>query len=149
MTVVTMAELPGLAGRTLGSTAPVLVDQQRIDEFARTTLDEQWIHVDPDRAATGPFGTTIGHGFLTLSLLSHFFGELLSVSDAALAINYGLDRVRFPSAVPSGSQITATAEVLDVRPEPGYTTVRTRVTMRAAHAEKPCCVADCVTRFVP
>lgn len=143
-----MAELPTLVGRQLGPTAPVLVDQDRIDRFAHCTLDDQWIHVDPVRAAVGPFGTTIGHGFLTLSLLSHFFGELLAVDDAALAINYGLERVRFPAAVTSGSLLSATAEVRQVRPETGFTMVTTRVTMRAEGSEKPCCVADCVTRFV-
>jgi acyl dehydratase len=147
-THVPMAELPALVGRQLGPAAPVLIDQARIDEFARCTLDEQWIHVDPGRAATGPFGATIGHGFLTLSLLSHFFGELLAVDDAALAINYGLDRVRFPAAVTSGSLLSATAEIREVRPEAGFTMVVTRVTMRAEGSQKPCCVADCLTRFV-
>lgn len=149
MTVhVCLADLPGLLDRPLGPTAPVRIDQRRIDGFARCTLDEQWIHVDPARAAGGPFGTTIGHGFLTLSLLSHFLGELLAVDDAAMAINYGLDRVRFPAPVRSGSLVRARAQIREVRPAPGHSTVRTRVTIRADGVDKPCCVADCVTRFV-
>jgi acyl dehydratase len=143
-----LADLPRHIGLPLGPTGAVLISQQRINAFAECTLDAQWIHVDERRAAAGPWRTTIGHGFLTLSLLSHFLDELLTVEDAEMAINYGLDRVRFPSAVPSGSSLSATAEIRDVRSADTFTMAAIRVTMTVPGAEKPCCVADCVTRFV-
>jgi acyl dehydratase len=143
-----MRELPGLVGRRLGPSEPVLVDQERIDAFAECTVDPQWIHVDPERAATGPFGATIAHGFLTLSLLSHVFDELLEVEDAGMGLNYGLDRVRFPAPVLSGSLVSAVLEPLTVDPGPEHTMMTARVTFTAAGAARPCCVADSVTRFV-
>lgn len=143
-----MCELPELIGRRLGPSEPVLVDQARIDAFAACTIDPQWIHVDPERAATGPFGTTIAHGFLTLSLLSHVFDELLEVEDAAMGINYGLDRVRFPAPLPSGSFVSGTLEPLTVEPEAGHTRMTARVVFTADGAARPCCVAESVTRFV-
>jgi acyl dehydratase len=146
---VRLADLPHHVGLPLGPTEAVLISQQRINTFAECTLDAQWIHVDERRAAAGPWRTTIGHGFLTLSLLSHFLDELLAVDDAELAINYGLDRVRFPSVVPSGSLLSAAAEIREVRPADTFVTAAIRVTMAVTGAEKPACVADCVTRFVP
>lgn len=145
---VPLADLPDHVGRTIGPAEAVLVSQERIDAFAACTLDAQWIHVDRQRAAASPWGTTIAHGFLTLSLVSHFLHHLLCVTDAEMAINYGLDRVRFPAAVPSGSLVSATAQIRHVRPADAFVMADIRVTMSATAAAKPCCVADCVTRFV-
>lgn len=142
------AELPQLVGRYLGPSTAVQVTQQRIDAFAACTLDDQWIHVDHDRAAGGPFGTTITPGFLTLSLLSYFVADLLAVDDAALAINYGLDRVRFPAVVPAGAHVRATLEIRTVTPSETFTTLTARMTFHADAEQKPCCVADLLTRFV-
>ena len=106
-------------GTVFGPGDWLTIDQQRIDEFAHATSDEQWIHTDPARAAEGPFGTTVAHGFLTLSLLAPLFDELVAFEDAALTINYGLDRVRFPAPVPVGSRIRATFAVESVQADRG------------------------------
>lgn len=148
-TRVALAELPGLVGRTLGPSEPIPVTQERIDAFAEATLDPQWIHVDPVRAAAGPFGRTIAHGFLTLSLLSKVVGDLLVVEDAGMAINYGLNRVRFPAPVPVGSLVRGTMEILEVVPGAEYTMMTARVAFTADEAEKPSCVAESITRYVP
>ncbi len=143
----TLAELAGQKGRLLGPGAPVLVDQARIDAFAGATEDRQWIHVDPSRASDSPYGGTIAHGFLTLSLLSHFMDELVVVTDADMAINYGLDRVRFPAPVPAGAVLRATVEILDVTEERGRIMMRARTTMTADGAERASCVADSITLY--
>lgn len=147
-TVVTVSELPTLVGRQLGPSLAIPITQERIDAFAEATLDAQWIHVDVKRAITGPFGGTIAHGFLTLSLLSHVVDELLLVQDAAMAINYGLNRVRFPAILRSGSDVRGTVAVLSVAPGDGYTNVTSRVSFAADGQDIPCCVAEIVTRFV-
>ncbi|MBM4517537.1 dehydratase [Rhodococcus hoagii] len=98
---ITMAQLPALAGTSLGTSHRVLITQEQIALFADATNDHQWIHVDPERAATGPFGSTIAHGYLTLSLAVELFFHLLDVTDCAQVINYGLDKVRFPAPVRS------------------------------------------------
>jgi acyl dehydratase len=126
----------------------VRITQDRIDAFVACTLDDQWIHVDQARAATGPFGTTIAPGFLTLSMLSYFMADLLVVDDAAMAINYGLNRVRFPATVAAESQLRATLEICSVTPSDTYTMLTGRMTFQADSGAKPCCVADMVTRFV-
>lgn len=145
---VACADLPQLVGRCLGPSTAVQITQERIDAFAACTLDEQWIHVDRPRAAVGPFGTTIAPGFLTLSFLSYFMTDLLVVDDAAMAINYGLDRVRFPEVVTAGSQLRATLEVRTVAASDIYTMLTGRVTFQGDSRAKPCCVAETVTRFV-
>jgi acyl dehydratase len=115
---VTMAELPALAGTEIGTSEWLEVDQARIDRFADATDDHQWIHVDPDRAADGPFGGTIAHGFLTLSLFIPLWSGLLEVTDATTFVNYGLDRVRFTSPVPAGSRVRLTATLTSVEEVP-------------------------------
>ena len=137
-------------GADLGSTDWVTIDQDRIDSFAEATEDRQWIHTDPARAAAGPFGTTIAHGYLTLSLVSGFLLELLVVTDAVMCVNYGLDRVRFPSPVPSGSEVRGFGELIDVRRlEGGGAQTTTRVTAHMPEGTKPVVVADLLTRFLP
>ncbi|HSL63277.1 MAG TPA: MaoC family dehydratase [Gaiellaceae bacterium] len=135
-------------GVELGPSGWREITQARIDAFAAATDDPQWIHVDPARAASGPFGTTIAHGYLTLSLLVPIAYELLPVEDAALALNYGLDRVRFPAPVPSGSRIRARFSVEAVREVAGGVQVTLAATVEREGAEKPVCVATVVFRFV-
>lgn len=139
--------LRSLVGSRLGPTRPLTVDQERISAFAEVTEDRQWIHIDADRAASGPFGATIAHGYLTLSLCAHFMLELLELRDIAMAVNYGLDRVRFPSPVPVGSSIYAEGEVLEVTDIPGGVQCRFRLTLARPGADKPACVADVVFRY--
>ncbi|MEO3825818.1 MaoC family dehydratase [Actinomadura sp. B10D3] len=149
-TVVSTAhDLLALVGQDLGETEWVPVDQESIDVFARVTRDEQWIHVDPVRAADGPFGTTIAHGFFTLSLCSHFFDELLVVGDTAMVVNYGLDRVRFPSPLSVGARIRAGGTLIRVDERGGPVQTVTRITIEADASTKPVCVAELVSRFYP
>src|ERR1700734_3560210 len=107
-------EFAKAAGPELGASDWLTVDQERIDEFAEATGDHQWIHVDPERAAAGPFGTTVAHGFLTLSLVPYFSTQLRSVEGVRMGINYGLDRVRFPTPVPVGSRLRARATLISL-----------------------------------
>ncbi|MGO4205207.1 MaoC family dehydratase [Rhodococcus sp. TAF43] len=109
-------ELRSAVGTDLGASDWVTVSQNRIDTFADCTEDRQWIHIDPVRAADGPFGGPIAHGYLTLSLLSRFFDDLIRVENVTAAVNYGLDRVRFPSPVPGGSRVRGHARVASVEP---------------------------------
>ena len=142
-------ELRRHLGETLGPSRAIVIDQARIDAFADITEDPQWIHVDSDRAATSPYGSTIAHGFLTLSLLSAFFGELVCVRDAASAVNYGLDRVRFPRPVRSGESVRATVELREIKDEGARVRLHSRVTIFAeAEPDRPCCVAEAITLFL-
>ena len=136
------------AGMRFGPSAWLTIDQDRVDAFAGATGDPQWIHVDPVRAATGPFGTTIAHGFLTLALLSPLYDELVSFDDGELSINYGFDRVRFPAPVPVGSRVRATFDVESVRQiERGIQASFAAVVEREG-SEKPVCVATMVFRVL-
>jgi acyl dehydratase len=144
---VTLQELVGLGEVDLGVSGPVLVTQERIDAFGYATEDLQWVHVDPERAANGPFGTTIAHGYLTLSLVSNVLLGLLDVTDANAAINYGLDRVRFPAPVRVGSQVRGTGRLLTATEVAGGVQTSTRVTMLVEGVDRPVCVADVLTRF--
>lgn len=143
-----MSALTDLTGKELGPTEWFEVTQERIDRFAEATDDPQWIHTDPVRAAEGPFGTTIAHGYLTLALLVPIAYELLPVEDTALALNYGLNRVRFPAPVPSGSRIRGRLRVETVDELAGGVQVTTAATVERDGGEKPVCVAELVVRFV-
>jgi len=147
--IASTRDLLAAKGRDLGTTDWVEVDQASIDTFARITHDEQWIHVDRGRAATGPFGGTIAHGFFTLSLCSHFFEQLLTVQGIDMVINYGLDRVRFPSPLRVGSRVRAHGVLVEVDERGDAVQTVTRLTIEAAGATKPTCVADQVSRFYP
>ncbi len=136
-----------LVGTTIGPSRPLTIDQPRIDAFGDITEDRQWIHVDVERSTNGPFGTTIGHGYLTLSLCAHFMQQLLDVRDISMAVNYGLDRVRFPSPVPVGSALSAEAELLEVTDVPGGLQSKFRLTVVRSGSEKPVCVADVLVRY--
>jgi acyl dehydratase len=122
------------------------VDQATIDKFAEATGDHQWIHVDRERAAKGPFGTTVAHGFLTLSLLPKLAQSALEVGDVRMGVNYGLNRVRFPAPVPSGSRIRARLKLLSYEPMDGGAQLVMQVTMEREGSDKPVCVAESVSR---
>jgi acyl dehydratase len=142
---MTIDELrPGLE---LGPSSWLEITQDRINGFADATDDHQWIHVDPERAAEGPFGTTIAHGYLTLSLLVPFSYELLAVEGVKMGINYGLNRVRFPAPVPVGSRLRARFRLEDVTEVDGGVQVTANATVEREGQEKPVCAAELVFRF--
>ena len=122
------------------------VDQATIDRFAEATGDHQWIHVDRERAAKGPFGTTVAHGFLTLSLLPRLAQSALEVGDVRMGVNYGLNRVRFPAPVPCGSRIRARLKLLSYEPIDGGAQLVRQVTRDREGSDKPVCVAESVSR---
>jgi acyl dehydratase len=124
----------------------VTVDQARIDLFAQATGDHQWIHVDQERAAKGPFGTTIAHGFLTLSLLPQMVESGFAIDDVRMGVNYGLNRVRFPAPVPAGRRLRAHVKLLSYEPLPGGAQLVVEVTMELEGSQKPACVAESVSR---
>lgn len=142
------SELAGLVGQHLGYSDWITITQDRIDKFADATDDHQWIHVDPERAARGPFGTTIAHGYLTLSMLPMFASEIYRIDGVELAINYGLNKVRFLSPVPVGSAVRAGIEILDVSSGPAGIQMTKRTTVEMRGADKPVCVAETVA-FIP
>jgi acyl dehydratase len=135
-------------GTAFGPGEWLTVDQARVDGFADASSDRQWIHTDPVRAAAGPFGTTIAHGFLTLSLLSPLFDELVVFEDASLSINYGLDHARFPAPVPVGSRIRATFEVESVTPIEAGIQATFAARVEREGSERPACVATMIFRFL-
>jgi acyl dehydratase len=140
-------ELRAAAGREAGPTDWITVEQSRVDEFADATDDHQWIHVDPARAASGPFGTTIAHGYLTLSLVNFFLPDLVRVEGAKMGVNYGTNKVRFPAAVKVGARIRGRAQVLEATDVPGGVQIVVRVTIEIEGGERPACVADTISRF--
>ncbi|MFG2289089.1 MaoC family dehydratase [Streptomyces sp. NPDC048595] len=140
-------ELRAAVGEELGTSDWLEIDQKRIDLFADATGDHQWIHVDQERAADGPFGTTIAHGYLTLSLLPAFVPQLMRVDNVKMGINYGTNKVRFPATVPVGSRLRATAKIADVAEVKGGVQLTTVVTIEREGGDKPVCVAESVSRF--
>ncbi|MER5917000.1 MaoC family dehydratase [Streptomyces sp. NPDC001982] len=141
--------LTGAVGVSLGRSRSVLIDQARIDGFAEVTEDRQWIHVDPQRAGSGPYGVTIAHGYLTLSLMSVFLEDLFDVANVDSRINYGLGRVRFPAPVAVNSTVSATGEILAVREAPDSTQVDLRMVVESATGDRPVCVADLIVLLRP
>lgn len=146
--VCSAPELTASAGRELGATDWVTVEQPRIDAFAEATGDRQWIHVDVERSRRGPFGATIAHGYLVLSLVSLFLPQLLEVRGATMGINYGCDRVRFPSAVRAGARIRGRGEIVSTEAVAGGVQVKIRVTVEVEGSDKPGCVADTLSRWL-
>ncbi|CPV92566.1 MaoC family dehydratase [Mycobacteroides abscessus] len=132
----------------LGVSDWLLVDQERVNTFADATGDHQWIHVDPERAADGPFGGTIAHGLLTLSLLPHFQFELIRVDNISMGINYGYNKVRFINPVRVGARLRARAEVTSVEQKPGAVDVTIVTTVEIDGADKPACVAESISRYI-
>ncbi|MCZ2828835.1 MaoC family dehydratase [Modestobacter sp. VKM Ac-2986] len=148
-TTTTLAELPALKGAELGTSDWVEVTQSRVDTFADATDDHQWIHVDVERATReSPFGGPIGHGYLTLSLLIPMWSEVLVVTDVGMAVNYGLNKVRFPAPVPVGARIRLTATLKDVEEVAGGLQVTATAVIEAEGAAKPVCIAEPVFRFL-
>jgi acyl dehydratase len=141
-----LADLKALVGSTFGTSDWLLVDQARIDQFAAVTGDDQWIHVDPVRAANGMFGTTVAHGFLTLSLLPFFVRSAYKVNGVRMSVNYGLNRVRFPAPVPVGSRLRAHYKLISFEPLEGGVQMVSEVTIEREGQSKPVCVAEAVGR---
>jgi acyl dehydratase len=147
-TTTTLAELPSLKGEELGQSSWIEVTQERVNTFADATGDHQWIHVDVERAkAESPFGGPIGHGYLTLSLLIPMWSEVLTVTDAAMGVNYGLNKVRFPAPVPVGAKIRLTATLQDVEEVAGGLQVTVAAVIEAEGGTKPVCIAEPVFRM--
>jgi acyl dehydratase len=142
-----MAELPGQTGTHLGYTDWQLMTQEMVNEFADLTNDHNYIHVDIERARSSPFGGTVAHGFLTLSMVAQVTTQLMRVSDATTGVNYGLDRVRFPAPLPVGAEWRGGAELAEVTEVPGGLQVKARVTIEVKDAAKPSLVADCLIRL--
>ncbi|MGO9342282.1 MAG: MaoC family dehydratase [Acidimicrobiales bacterium] len=140
--------LRGLVGKHLGWTDWHQVDQQQVNLFADATGDHQWIHVDPERAANGPFGGPIAHGYLTLSLAPVMLGQLLTVEGMAFGVNYGCNKVRFPSPVKVGSKLRMGAEVASVDDVPGGVQATYVLTIETEGSTKPSCVAEVVYRYL-
>ncbi|MCP5091705.1 MAG: MaoC family dehydratase [Gammaproteobacteria bacterium] len=140
-------DLLDAVGETLGPTDWMTVEQDRINQFADATDDHQWIHVDPEKAADGPFGATIAHGFLTLSLVNKFLPKLFEVQNTTMGVNYGCDKVRFPNTVKVNQQIRGRGEILGVEEKPGAVQVTVRVSVEVEGEERPACVADTISRF--
>jgi len=152
--IKTLDELQGFAGRQIAVTDWFEITQERINQFADATGDHQWIHTDPERAQReSPYGTTIAHGFLTLSLLAKFLKEAVQLGDLRMTINYGLNRVRFPSAVLAGSRIRARItlqsirELQSMRDVADSTEAVFSITIESEGSDKPCCVAESLARY--
>ncbi|MCC6338727.1 MAG: MaoC family dehydratase [Acidimicrobiia bacterium] len=141
-------ELRAAVGSHLGHSGWLEITQERIDTFAEATGDHQWIHVDPARAAAGPFGRTIAHGYLVLALTNRFLPELFSVPGASMGLNYGVNKVRFPAPVPCGSRVRMASEVISADPAGSGLQVILRNTVELEGSDKPACVAESVSRFV-
>jgi acyl dehydratase len=141
-------ELVAAAGSQLGPTDWLSVEQERINQFADATGDHQWIHVDPERAADGPFGGTIAHGLLTLSLLPHFMHDLYRVDNVAMAINYGFNKVRFITPVPVGAKLRARSEITEVQTLDSAVQATLVTTIEVEGAQKPAAVIESIVRYV-
>jgi acyl dehydratase len=148
-TFTTIADLAASAGQTLGTSQWRTIHQRDIDLFADAIDDHQWIHVDPRRAATGPFGTTIAHGSLTLSLVPRFWQDIFEVQNVTHAINYGWNRVRFPAPVPVGARIRGHVVINTVdQLAPNTAQVNLTTTVELEKSKKPACVAERVVRYI-
>ena len=147
-TTTTLSELPALKGSELGTSDWIEVTQDRVNLFADATDDHQWIHVDVERAkAESPFGGPIGHGYLTLSLLIPMWSQVLTVTDSTMAVNYGLNKVRFPAPVPVGSKVRLTATLADVEEIKGGYQLTVSAVIERENGDKPVCIAEPVLRF--
>ncbi len=141
-----LIEMQALVGQNIGTSEWITVTQERVNLFADATGDHQWIHIDPKRAAKGPFGTTIAHGFLTLSLLPEMSASAMEVKDTRMGVNYGLGKVRFPAPVPVGSRLRGHFKLAKYEPLEGGTQLTVEVTMEREGSDKPVCVAESLAR---
>jgi acyl dehydratase len=152
MTVIfeTPEKLKDAVGQELGTSDWLEIDQKRIDLFAEATGDHQWIHVDPERAKDGPFGTTIAHGYLTQSLVNLFLPQIVEVRGTRMGINYGADKLRFPAPVPVGSRVRGKGELIAASDtKDGAVQATIRVTVEIEGGERPACVIETISRFYP
>ncbi|MEH6585604.1 MAG: MaoC family dehydratase [Halioglobus sp.] len=143
------ADLLQAVGKHLGHSDWLEIDQQRIDLFADATGDHQWIHVDPEKAAKGPFGKTIAHGYLTLSLANLFLPQIMEVRNTSMGVNYGCEKVRFPAAVPVDSKVRGAGEVISAEEVKGGVQIVVRMTIEVEGSDRPGCVIDTISRFFP
>lgn len=142
--------LPAWIGQEVACSDWMSVDQARIQRFADATGDQQWIHTDPGRAQfESPYKTTIAHGYLTLSLLSHLLDSCLRIDGVGMAVNYGLDRVRFPTPLPAGQRVRARLALERLEPVDGGVQANWAATMELEHSDKPACVAQMLVRYYP
>jgi acyl dehydratase len=140
----TFDELSAATGEDLGTSDWMVIDQERVDAFADATGDHQWIHVDVERSREGPFGATIAHGYLTLSLIPQFTPQIFSVETPGAKLNYGVNKVRFPNPVKVGSRVRASATIAEVTDVPAGRQMVTRYVIEIEGEEKPACVAETV-----
>jgi acyl dehydratase len=145
----TLAELPPLVGQEIAVSDWITVHQDQVNQFAHATHDHQWIHVDVERARSGPFGAPIAHGFLTLSLLPRFFDMCVQIRQVRMGVNYGLNKVRFPAPVPVGSRLRARLRLLACDPVEGGVQITWGVTVEREGGDKPVCVAESLARCYP
>jgi acyl dehydratase len=141
-------DFKALVGQDLGSSDWLEITQERVNQFAEATGDHQWIHVDPERAKDGPFGGTIAHGYLTMSLGPVLLPQVVTVTGFSLAVNYGLNKLRFPSPVPVGSKLRVSAHLAEVEDIPGGVQTTYRLTFEVDGAPKPACVAEAIYRWL-
>jgi acyl dehydratase len=148
-TMLNQQSLPGLVGRTLGPSEWIEVTQERINQFAEASGDHQWIHVDEERARNGPFGRTIAHGVLTLAMTSSVSKDVFKFEGFKMGVNYGYDKIRFPTPVPVGSRVRLLAKVLDYAPAGNTLQTILEMTIEVEGAAKPACVAQMIFRHTP
>ncbi len=145
----TPADLKSALGEHLGYSDWLEMTQDRINKFADATGDQQWIHVDPERAKQGPFGACIAHGYLTLALVNLFLPQIVEVQGISMGVNYGSDRLRFPAPVPVGSRIRGGAELTQVEEVKGGVQATIRVTVEVEGQDRPACVVETISRYYP
>lgn len=141
-------EVRAAKGRHLGYSEWMTMEQERINQFADATGDRQWIHIDVKRAKSGPFGAPIAHGYLTLSLSNYFLPQIIEVKGFSMGVNYGVDKVRFPSPVKVGTRVCAGAELIDVSDINGGVQTLIRITVETEGSNKPNCVIDSLSRWM-
>ncbi len=142
------ADVRAAKGSHLGYSDWMEITQERIDQFAEATGDYQWIHVDPERAKSGPFGKTIAHGYLTLSITNMFLPQLMAAPGAKMGINYGTNKVRFPAPVPVDSRIRCGAELTEVTDIPGGVQTLVTLTIEVEGGQKPACIVESISRWI-
>ena len=142
-------ELEAAVGQRLGESEWLTIEQDRINKFADATGDHQWIHVDPEKAKDGPFGATIAHGYLTLSLVNMFLPQIVDVQGISMGVNYGGERLRFPAPVKVGSRVRGVGELVAVENVKGGVQATIRVTVEIENNDRPACVVDTISRYYP
>ena len=149
LTLATPHELIGTEGMQIGPTDWMDMTQDRINQFADATDDHQWIHVDEEKAKTGPFGTTIAHGYLSLSLVSKFLPQMLEIQSFSMGVNYGLGKARFPNAIKTGARIRGHGEIISVEEIKGGLQPIIRITVEIEGEDRPACIVETISRFYP